>query len=34
LEECLPAAQYWDMPVGQQTEETVTARLDQFLEAV
>lgn len=32
LEECLPQAQYWDMPVAGQTEATVPARLLEFLE--
>lgn len=32
LEECLPQAQYWDMPVAEQTEATVPARLLEFLE--
>ncbi|MDQ6681094.1 MAG: alpha/beta hydrolase [Pseudomonadota bacterium] len=31
LEECLPRAEYWDMPVAEQTEATVPARLLQFL---
>ena len=31
LEECLPLSDYWDMPVAQQTEETVSARLLEFL---
>jgi pimeloyl-ACP methyl ester carboxylesterase len=31
LEECLPGAQYWDVPVAGQTEETVPARLLEFL---
>ena len=34
LEECLPKAQYWDVPVGGQTEETAPARMLEFLEAV
>ena len=34
LEECLPLAQYWDVPVDQQTEETAPARMLEFLEAV
>ena len=34
LEECLPQAQYWDVPVDQQTEETAPARMLEFLEAV
>lgn len=31
LEECLPAAEYWDMPVSQQTEQTAPARVTGFL---
>jgi pimeloyl-ACP methyl ester carboxylesterase len=31
LEECLPRAQYWDLPVAAQTEETVPPRLLKFL---
>jgi pimeloyl-ACP methyl ester carboxylesterase len=31
LEECLPQAQYWDVPVAEQTEETVPKRLLEFL---
>jgi pimeloyl-ACP methyl ester carboxylesterase len=34
LEECLPRAEYWDMPAGEQTEENTSARLLQFLDAV
>jgi pimeloyl-ACP methyl ester carboxylesterase len=34
LEECLPRAEYWDVPVGEQTEDTAPARLIQFLVAV
>ncbi|MGH3438233.1 MAG: alpha/beta fold hydrolase [Sciscionella sp.] len=34
LEECLPRAQYWDMPVSDQTEETVALLLGEFLSAV
>jgi len=34
LEECLPGAQYWDMPVSGQTEETAPARVLQFLGSV
>jgi pimeloyl-ACP methyl ester carboxylesterase len=34
LEECLPRAEYWDVPVSEQTEETAPARLLQFLDAV
>ncbi|HSG95447.1 MAG TPA: alpha/beta hydrolase [Afifellaceae bacterium] len=31
LEECLPAAQYWDIPADEQTEETVPGRILKFL---
>jgi pimeloyl-ACP methyl ester carboxylesterase len=34
LEECLPQAEYWDVPVSEQTEETAPAKVIQFLEAV
>jgi pimeloyl-ACP methyl ester carboxylesterase len=34
LEECLPGAQYWDVPVEGQTEETVPPRLLEFLDSV
>jgi pimeloyl-ACP methyl ester carboxylesterase len=34
LEECLPKAQYWDVPVAGQTEETTPARLLDFLERI
>lgn len=34
LEECLAKAEYWDMPVESQTEETVSPRLLQFLAGV
>jgi pimeloyl-ACP methyl ester carboxylesterase len=33
LEECLPIAEYWDVPVAEQTEETVPARILKFLDA-
>jgi len=33
LEECLPVAEYWDVPVSEQTEETVPARIMEFLDA-
>ncbi|MGH3342963.1 MAG: alpha/beta fold hydrolase [Carbonactinosporaceae bacterium] len=33
LEECLPRAEYWDVPVAAQTEEAVAARLCRFLDA-
>jgi pimeloyl-ACP methyl ester carboxylesterase len=31
LEECLPDAEYWDAPVGDQTEATASARILEFL---
>ena len=34
LEECLPRAEYWDVPVDEQTEETVPARILEFLDGV
>ncbi len=34
LEECLPRAQYWDVPVDEQTEETAPARMLAFLDSV
>jgi pimeloyl-ACP methyl ester carboxylesterase len=34
LEECLPKAQYWDVAVADQTEETAPARMIEFLDAV
>jgi pimeloyl-ACP methyl ester carboxylesterase len=34
LEECLPAAEHWDIPVAEQTEQTVPPRLLDFLDAV
>jgi pimeloyl-ACP methyl ester carboxylesterase len=33
LEECLPRAEYWDVPVAGQTEESASTRLRQFLDA-
>jgi pimeloyl-ACP methyl ester carboxylesterase len=33
LEECLPQAEYWDVPVEEQTEKTAPARLLEFLRA-
>lgn len=33
LEECLPRAQYWDVPVEDQTEHTAPARMLDFLES-
>lgn len=32
LEECLPKAEYWDMPVDGQTEQTAPARVLEFLD--
>ena len=32
LEECLPRAEYWDVPVAGQTKEATVARLLEFLE--
>lgn len=34
LEECLPRAEYWDVPVAEQTAETAPARVLDFLAAV
>jgi pimeloyl-ACP methyl ester carboxylesterase len=34
LQECLPGAQYWDVPVVEQTEETAPARILEFLDGV
>lgn len=34
LQECLPAAQYWDVPVAQQTADTAPARVIEFLESL
>jgi pimeloyl-ACP methyl ester carboxylesterase len=31
LQECLPAAEYWDIPVADQTEETVPPQIAKFL---
>ena len=33
LQECLPRAEYWDVPVAEQTEETAPARILAFLDA-
>jgi pimeloyl-ACP methyl ester carboxylesterase len=33
LQECLPAAHYWDVPVAAQTAETAPARVIEFLES-
>jgi hypothetical protein len=32
LEECLPRADYWDVPVAEQTERSVPARVLSFLD--
>jgi pimeloyl-ACP methyl ester carboxylesterase len=34
LQECLPRAEYWDVPVVEQTESTAPARILQFLDGV
>ncbi|HMF93239.1 MAG TPA: hypothetical protein VKE96_03060 [Vicinamibacterales bacterium] len=34
LEECLPNAQYWDVPVEEQTERNAPERLLTFLNSV
>jgi pimeloyl-ACP methyl ester carboxylesterase len=34
LQECLPAAEYWDVPVAAQTAETAPARVIEFLKSV
>jgi pimeloyl-ACP methyl ester carboxylesterase len=34
LEECLPRVEYWDVPVSEQTEDTASARVMEFLKAV
>lgn len=34
LEECLPNVEYWNVPVDEQTEETVSPRLLEFLDGV
>ena len=31
LEECLPASEYWDVAVGEQTEANTPARVLEFL---
>jgi pimeloyl-ACP methyl ester carboxylesterase len=33
LQECLPAAEYWDVPVAAQTADTAPARVIEFLES-
>ena len=32
VEECLPRAEYWDVPVSEQTEGPTSARLLEFLD--
>lgn len=32
LEECLPGAEYWDVPVAEQTEQTAPSRILEFLD--
>ena len=34
LEECLPRAEYWDVPVADQTEGTAPPRILEFLDGV
>ena len=34
LQECLPAAEYWDVPVAAQTAETAPVRVIDFLQSV
>ena len=34
LQECLPLAEYWDVPVAEQTEQTAPARILEFLDSV
>ena len=34
LQECLPRAEYWDVPVAQQTQATAPARILEFLDGV
>ena len=34
LQECLPRAEYWDVPVSEQTEQTAPARIIAFLDGV
>lgn len=34
LQECLPANDYWDMPVGQQTQDNAPRRILEFLDGV
>ncbi len=34
LEECLPRAEYWDVPIEQQTEDATNARVLEFLRRI
>ena len=34
LQECLPAAQYWNVPVAEQTADTAPARVIEFLDSL
>jgi pimeloyl-ACP methyl ester carboxylesterase len=34
LQECLPLAEYWDVPVTEQTEQTAPARILEFLDGL
>jgi pimeloyl-ACP methyl ester carboxylesterase len=34
LQECLPAAQYWNVPVAEQTADTAPARIIEFLDSL
>jgi len=34
LQECLPRSEYWDVPVAEQTEQTVPARILAFLDGI
>ena len=34
IQECLPRAEYWDVSVSEQTEQTAPARILQFLDSV
>jgi hypothetical protein len=33
LQECLPASEYWDIPVAEQKEENTARRILEFLDA-
>lgn len=33
LQECIPVAEYWDVPVAEQTRESAGARVLEFLAA-